>query len=243
MNNFVGYCPICETEREFYSYDDYWSCRSGLRAQDCPYGKCAVRERAIASTLFSIYTRDEVKNFTIHEAAPTTRGLTLWFLHNVPSYIRSGYWPDKQLGLIFGDLRNENLECQTFDNEVFDLVIHLDVMEHLFNPFQALQEIYRTIKSGGVCLFTAPTDIGRHKSEQVALMDGDEVNIVGKPEYHGNPQRPEDGALVTWRYGYDLPLLIQRETGFDVEVRRWQSRAIAVMGTMTEVYICRKLNT
>ena len=74
----------------------------------------------------------------------------------------------------------------------------------------------------------------------MAFQDADGLRIVGEPEYHGNPQRPEDGALVTWRYGYDLPLLIQRQTGCDVEVRRYQSRDIAAMGYKNEVYLFRK---
>ncbi len=126
-------------------------------------------------------------------------------------------------------------------DESVDVWLHLDVLEHLFNPFQAMREIYRTLVPGGVCLFTAPTYPDRARSEQVAFLEPDgSTRIVGQAEYHGNPQHPEQGSLVTWRYGYDLPLLLQRETRFDVEVRRWQSKAIAVMGPMTEVYICRK---
>lgn len=234
-------CPICDTCHNFSSEDDYWSCRSGLRAECCQYGKCAVRERAVAHALFSIYQKEAVKLSAIHEAAPTARGMSLWLMRNAPGYVKTGFWPDKQLGCDVNGFRNENLESQTFDDELFDVVLHLDVLEHLFRPFKALNEIYRTLKPGGVCIFTAPTYPDHLKSEQVAWqLDDGSIRITGEPEYHGNPQRPEDGALVTWRYGYDLPLLIQRETGFDVEVRRWQSREIAVMGTMTEVYICKK---
>ena len=142
-------------------------------------------------------------------------------------------------GTMVGGLRNEDLERQTFADATFDLVIHLDVMEHVFSPFLALREIERTLKSGGRCLFTAPTYPERVKSEQVAFREGDTVRIVGEPEYHGNPQSAE-GALVTWRYGYDLPLRISEHTGFDVEVRRWHARSRAILGPMTEVYILRK---
>jgi SAM-dependent methyltransferase len=122
---------------------------------------------------------------------------------------------------------------------VFDFVIHLDVMEHLFDPFGALREIERTLVYGGRCLFTAPTYPERVTSEQVAFNDAGGLRIVGKPEYHGNPQNAK-GSLVTWRYGYDLPYLIARKTGFDIEVRRWYSRTNAIMGPMTEVYILTK---
>ena len=131
------------------------------------------------------------------------------------------------------------MENQTFGDAEFDIVIHLDVMEHLFDPFRALAEIYRTLRPGGTCIFTTPTYPGRTLSEQVAFRQSNGIRIVGEPEYHGNPQN-KDGSLVTWRYGYDLPYLIGARTGFEVEVRRWHAPAEAIMGTMTEVYLLRK---
>lgn len=151
----------------------------------------------------------------------------------------SGYFPEHPFGSMVGGLRNEDLENQTFGNELFDLVVHLDVMEHLFSPFAALQEVYRTLKPGGRCIFTAPTYPERVRSEQVAFMEAGDLRIVGNPEYHGNPQN-SNGSLVTWRYGYDLPYLITNRAGFDVEVRRWYSPSKAIMGPMTEVYILTK---
>lgn len=139
-------------------------------------------------------------------------------------------------------IRNEDLERQTFADETFDVVMHLDVLEHLFDPFRALEEIHRTLKPGGLCLFTAPTEPHRFESEQVAFMEDGVLRVIGEPEYHGNPQGGGQGAIVTWRYGFDLPLLIQRRTGFDVETRRYQSRAIAAMGYMNDVYVLRKQN-
>lgn len=166
-------------------------------------------------------------------------GISLWLRKNCRGYVMSGYFPGKPFGEIIGELRNEDLERQTFENESFDVVLHLDVLEHVFRPFVALKEIERTLKPGGVCVFTAPTYPERQVSEQVAFQEPGGLRIVGVPEYHGNPQSAE-GALVTWRYGYDLPLLIARHTGFDVEVRRWYSRSRAIVGPMTEVYILSK---
>jgi hypothetical protein len=113
-------------------------------------------------------------------------------------------------------------------------------MEHLFRPFQALREIYRTLVPGGKCCFSAPTYHDLFNSVQVAFQQPDSsTRIVGTPEYHHNPQKPE-GSLVTWKYGYDFPLLISRETNFDVEVRRFQSKSAAAMGLMNEIYILTK---
>ena len=196
-----------------------------------------TRERALAATLFSICPASVVAGFAVHEPAPAGRGISTWMKANVPAYVASGYFPDKPFGTIVDGLRNEDLERQTFPDSSFDLVFHLDIMEHLFDPFRALNEIYRTLKPHGLCLFTAPTEWDRFESVQVAFKESGAVRIVGEPEYHGNPQRPEDAALVTWRYGFDLPLQIQRNTAFDAEVRRFQSKRKAVMGYMNEVYI------
>lgn len=234
----ISRCPICDHVRRFNADDDYYACRSDLASPDCGLGGCLTRERAIAKVLFSFHGRQALRRLHIHEAAPTASGLSRWMSDNCPNYVISGYFPDAPFGSIVGPLRNEDLEHQTFADESFDLVLHLDVMEHLFHPFQALREIYRTLKPGGLCIFTAPTYPEMQKSRQVAsLREDGTLSVEGTPEYHGNPQNPEQGVLVTWRYGYDLPLLIARETSFDVEVRRWQAPGEAVMGYMTEVYI------
>lgn len=239
-NAFTALCPICDQKQRFEAPDDFLHCRKDLIAAACPLHHCITRERALAATLWTLIPRERVKTLDIHEPAPAARSLSRWFRESVPGYVATGFHPDAAPGAMVGGLRNENLERQSFADASFDLVVHLDVLEHVFEPFQALREIARTLRPGGLCLFCAPTYAGRQASEQVAFAEPSGLRIVGEPEYHGNPQRPGDGALVTWRYGYDLPLLIQRQTGFDVEVRRFQSRAATAMGPMTEVYILQK---
>lgn len=234
-------CPICDLRLMFSAPDSFFSCRSKLRSEECPLGTCVPRDRALAKVVFSLFSGDCLRKASVHEAAPTSRGLTQWLRQNCPAYVHSGYFPDQPFGSMVGKFQNEDLEAQTFGDNSFDLVIHLDVLEHLFDPFIALREIARTLKPNGVSVFTAPTYEQRVKSEQVAFREPDgTLRIVGTPEYHGNPQHPTEGALVTWRYGYDLPLLINKQTGLDVEVRRWCSAGDAILGPMTEVYIARK---
>jgi SAM-dependent methyltransferase len=240
MKAFQSICPICQSEKLFRAEDDFYSGRDGLISPHCPYGKCATRERALAFVLRSEYTLLELRRARIHETSPAKRGIASWFLDHCPRYIQSGYFPTKPFGTMVNGIRNEDLENQTFTDGLFDLVVHLDVMEHLFRPFQALREIYRTLIPGGKCCFSTPTYHDLLNSVQVAFqLDDLSTEILGEPEYHHNPQIPE-GSLVTWRYGYDLPLLISRETNFDVEVRRFQSRRAAATGFMTEIYVLSK---
>lgn len=238
--SFIARCPICAERKRFECADDFWSCRDGMTSPECALWGCVTRERALATTLFSLVDRQVVQRWDIHEPAPVMRGLALWMQQNCPGYVRSGYFPAEPFGTVVAGIRNEDLEHQTFADASFDLVLHLDVMEHLFDPFQALRETYRTLRPGGLCLFTAPTERSRFESVQVAFLEDGVLRVVGEPEYHGNPQRPEDGAILTWRYGYDFPWLIQQRTGFDVEVRRFQSRGVAAMGYMNEVYVLRR---
>lgn len=234
-------CPICNVANEFTCEDDYWHCRDGLLARTCQLNGCITRERAIAKVLFDLRPRESLNDLVIYECSPAMRGLSLWLSKNCNLYHPTGYFPKYKMGQMVNGIKNENLESLTLSSESVDVWLHLDVLEHLYSPFVALAEIYRTLRKGGICLFSAPTYTDRFASEQVAYIDEDgNIKIKGAPEYHGNPQRPEDGALVTWRYGYDLPLLIQRETDFNVEVRRWQDNNSAILGPMTEIYILRK---
>lgn len=239
-----AFCDICKQNLQFEAPDSHWSCRDSLKSQACPYGGCVVRERALASAIFKYYSPPEMAYLSIHEAAPTMRGLSYWML-NVASpnnYIRSGYWPEMPSGTIVNGLVNCDLTSQPFEDEKFDIVIHLDVLEHLFEPFLALRECMRTLRTGGRLFFTAPVYPGRIKSEKVAFVaDDGSFEIIGTPEYHGNPQRPEDGALVTWRYGSDLASRILEETTCDVEMISTQQLARAILGTHTEVFIVTKV--
>lgn len=232
-------CSICRATQNYISSDDYFSCRDELRPTECKYKTCITRHRALAEVLFSVHPRSQFADLHIHESSPGAIGLSLWLSQNCRHYVMSGYFPQKPRGSLVGRLRNEDLERQSFPDNTFNCVIHLDVMEHLYDPFRALREIERTLVPGGRCFFTTPTYPGRARSEQVAFKEGSVLRVVGEPEYHGNPQSPE-GSLVTWRYGYDLPYLIAKTTAFDVEVRRWYSRTKAIMGPMTEVYILTK---
>jgi SAM-dependent methyltransferase len=239
-----SFCEICSQYQTFESPDEYWSCRSSLKSQQCPYGGCVSRERAIANAVFRFYPKQQFSSLIVHEAAPSSRGFSFWLRYCVPNiqYVRSGYWPDRTFGSMVGELVNCDLTNQHFDSDLFDIVFHLDVLEHVFDPWKALQECVRTLKPGGRMFFTVPIEPGRLKTEQVAFLGRQgEISIVGKPEYHGNPQRPDDGALVTYRYGYDITRLIAARLRCDVEMYSCQSTSKAILGPHSDVFVVTKL--
>lgn len=53
-------------------------------------------------------------------------------------------------------------EYLPFSDEVFDLVVSQEVIEHVRNPFRAMQEMRRVLKKGGILYCQVPFIIGYH---------------------------------------------------------------------------------
>jgi SAM-dependent methyltransferase len=230
-----GYCPICKTNTRFV-----WTNkldRDSLLCTSCP-SLSVPRERAMMLVLDR--ERPDWRELAIHESSPTDRGVSKVVRQECKRYIATQLMKGVELGTEAHGFRCENLERQTFDTEIFDIVVSLDVMEHVNEPQLALTEIARTLKPGGLYLFTAPTYKSVISTYRKSRYDEHgHVHFVGEPEYHGNPVDP-DGSAVTFHYGYDFPELISSWTGFDVDVIRFWDHEHGIIGDMTEVYVCRK---
>jgi SAM-dependent methyltransferase len=96
------------------------------------------------------------KDLNIHESSPSNCSITTKLTRECKGYIGSQYYPRQKFGEIINGYYNENLEEQTFEDEVFDIVITQDVFEHIYNPAKAFSEIARTLKFGGAHIFTVP---------------------------------------------------------------------------------------
>ncbi|RWC14095.1 MAG: class I SAM-dependent methyltransferase [Mesorhizobium sp.] len=230
----AGHCPVCEQDVEFRSpqawYRDFLVC-SGCGS--------IPRERALAYVLSNQFP--DWRGLSIHESSPSDRGVSRKLKQECAAYVATQFFVEQPLGAMNNGFRNENLERQTFGDAQFDLVVTLDVMEHVNQPELVLKEVARTLKSGGAYIFTAPTYKDRVKSERRALYkpDGTIEHFAPHPEYHGNPVS-DAGSLVTFHYGYDLAELMHSWSGMDVEVRRFHDHNHGIIGDFTEVYVCRK---
>lgn len=230
-----GECPICEAVVTFRARHPAF--RDHLKCSGCG---SIPRERALAVVL-----NREVpawRRAAIHESSPNGQlGISGKMRRECEQYVPTQFFVSEQLGTIVRGIRNENLERQTFPDGSFDIVVTLDVMEHVGEPADVCREISRTLRPGGRYIFTAPTFSGRTVSERRAryLRDGTPEHLVEPPEYHGNPLSP-DGSLVTFHYGYDLPELIYQWSGLNVEVVRFHDHRHGLIGPMTEVYVARK---
>lgn len=76
-------------------------------------------------------------------------------LFNGKEYIAAGYQPSSQYGKYNCDC-HQDIEYMTFNKNYFDGVICLEVLEHVKNPFQAVNEMKRVLKNNGMLLLTVP---------------------------------------------------------------------------------------
>ena len=224
-----GYCPICEADRTFRSLHSWY--RDHLLCSGCG---SIPRERGLALALDRHLP--DWRGLAIHESSPADRGISPKMRKEAPGYIATQFFSDEGLGETVRGIRNENLEQQTFEDSVFDLVVTLDVMEHVNQPDRVFREIARTLKPGGTYLFTVPTYKEKVTSDRRALYGPDgTVEHLAEPEYHGNPIS-DAGSLVTFHYGYDLAERIHEWCSMDVEICRFHAPSLGIIGEFTEVY-------
>lgn len=231
---FSGICPICDGGAVFRS-DTAWY-RDGLKCESC---HSIPRERALALVLSEL--RPQWRGLTIHESSPAKRGISLRLGKECKQYVPTQFFPGMPLGEVVRGFRNENLERLTFADSSFDIFVSLDVMEHVDEPESVFREAARTLRPGGLCLFTTPTYKQRVVTERRAkyLTDGTVDFLGNKPEYHGNPIS-DAGSLVTFHFGYDLPELIYAWSRLHSRVYRFHDRMHGIIGEFTEVYACFK---
>ena len=229
---FDGYCPICESKTSFRILGPWL--RDELKCTNC---NSIPRERALAFVLTR--TLPDWRNASIHESSPADRGISAKLKSQCIDYVASQYYPKISQQKV-GEYFNINLESQTFEDKKFDVFIALDVFEHILNPKAATQEIYRTLKDGGVAILTFPIikSLVLATDFRVKIINGN-VEYLKPIEYHGNPI-DESGSLVTVDYGYDIHKEISLWAKFETEVVRFNRRDIGVLGEFTEVVILQK---
>jgi len=191
-----GRCPACLEDVSFVSRD-LWLRDHFL----CSHCGCIPRERALMSVIESF--RPSWREELIHESSPVPRGASLRLSRECPGYLPSQYFPDQPPGTAVQGIRCENLEALSFADNSVDLHVTQDVFEHLFHPLRAFREIARTLKPGGMHIFTTPLVRKALPSRLRARLEGGEIRHLEPEEYHGNPVG--DGrSLVTVDWGFDI---------------------------------------
>lgn len=229
LNN--GHCSICGGRTVFIAYDSWL--RDSYRCVKC---LSIPRQRALVSALERFMPN--WKQLTLHESSPSGAASTM-LEARCYNYSYSQYFPEIQLGDYKDGIRCENLESLSFSNATFDIFITQDVMEHVFEPAKAFQEIARVLKPGGVHIFTTPVRFENVKSEQRARLVNGKLIYVHPAEYHKNPV-DENGSLVTYDFGRDFPFLVDEWSGLKTTVFLQENRKKGLEGSFLEVFVSQK---
>ncbi len=231
----TGVCPVCEQATEFKSENpwlrDYFIC---VKCGSIP------RERALAAVLSEL--RPNWRDLEIHESSPSSR-VSARLARECGTYTATQYDLSTPFGTMSpdGGYRSEDLEAQTFADASFDLVITQDVFEHIFHPDRAAREIARTLRPGGLHIFTVPLVRKAQASGRRATISPDgAITHLLPAEYHQNPI-DASGSLVTVDWGYDIAGHILNWSGMVTTIYSIDDLSRGIRAEFNEVLVSSKL--
>ena len=228
-----GFCPICNQNTIFISKHTWL--RDHFICSNCG---SIPRQRALMMTIEKYYPN--WRELCIHESSPDESAITKKFQNECREYIASHFYQQEKLGILINGYRNENLEKQTFENEIFDIVITQDVFEHIYNPEKAFSEIARTLKHGGSHIFTVPIINKFNKTETWAKQGNNgEPIFLKNEEWHGNPI-DKKGAPVTMHWGFDIIDFIKINSGLDTKIDYLYKLNYGIWAEYIEVLVSKK---
>jgi len=226
----IGRCPVCNNSTVFVRYDPWL--RDNYRCARC---WSIPRQRALIKKLEELIPNWKI--VTVHESSPG--GVSSDHIaRKAGRYVASHFFSDIPLGEIKWGFQCENLEEMTFADESFDLVVTQDVMEHVLEPGKAFFEIARTLKPGGMHVFTVPIYSGRETMIR-ARKGPFGIEHLKPPDYHGNPI-DENGSLVVTEWGRDIVEFIKRHSNLETIIYSYSDPAFGLEAEFLDVLVSRK---
>lgn len=255
-----GQCNVCGKGSRFF----YQGSNSQRESLNCEHCNTSSRYRSISRGLLRAIS--ELTGLEAHSltSLPYASGIKLRIYdtqlpfyaelcaYPLPDMLKATDWIDVHLSqyrpkepvgkTLLPGITNQNLECLTFSDGSFDVVITSDVMEHVRLDQRAHQEIYRVLKPGGIYIFTVPHSRAREETlTHVQIIDPDDVSkdmLLLEPVYHGDANSDNgNGALVYRIYGRDIDASLT-ELGFNVEYFCEDVEQHGIRNT--ELFYCRK---
>ncbi|OUL79970.1 methyltransferase domain-containing protein [Paraburkholderia hospita] len=234
-----GVCPVCGSESVFDGFTD-----NERESGACSHCGASNRQRQMAvmvRTLCSLAVSGPLSfpsGFSVYNTEST--GPLHLALRDIAGYTYSEYFgSDVPRGGEVGGIRNEDLQCLSFADESFDLVLSSDVLEHMPRPYDAHREIYRVLKPGGRHIFTVPFYPWEALDEVRAVETDSRVEYFGEKLYHGDPVRPGEGVLVWTIFG--LQMIVELASiGFQVSYWNLHEPTKGIIGPWSIVFDARK---
>jgi len=216
-----GYCTVCRDDRKFITSFMYASARASdgrlmpnwREHLSCMTCGSTNRVRATLNIVDQIFPDSgDARVYITEQVTPLFNILKTRRSDIIGSEYLS--W-DTRSGDIVDGLRHEDIQQLSFPSDSFDLILSLDVLEHVPFPEQAFAELFRCLRPDGRLIFTVPFDYTRGDDKIRARMTGEgEIEHLLPPEYHGNPLDMEKGALCFRYFSWGV-LDKLKEAGFE----------------------------
>lgn len=207
------YCSVCRSVQMCLPSSD-WNLRNAVHCQGCGHGG---RQRHAYSVIESVLARGaHTRRLIFEEVTPFKALLDERF----GRFRGSEYLgPDKRGGVAYWHegrpIVHEDMCAISLPDASVDLIVSLDVLEHLPDSGSALAECHRVLRPGGYHILTVPFYDARQTIRRAIVKLG-QVEHLMPPEFHGNPVSAE-GALVFIEPGVDF-VDVMRSAGFLVQV-------------------------
>ncbi len=93
---------------------------------------------------------------------------------------------------IFAEYPDIDIQKLLYKDETFDIVVHSDTLEHIYDSTQALRECYRVLKNDGVLFYTIPIVTNRLTKRRDGL----------SKSFHGSQDEDQGDDYIVWtEYG------------------------------------------
>lgn len=195
-----GYCEVCNRFVHFYVEEKVFASKkeSFRETLVCPRCGLSNRMRMTYSIISKYATMDNM--YITEQVTPFFKELKKKYPRLIGSEFISG---ECEPGSINNKIRHEDICNLSFDSNSLEMVISLDVLEHVYDYHDAIDEVYRVLKDKGIFIFSVPF-LYKQNEEQIRVIreNGKDIYIC-KPEYHGNPLS-KDGSLVYRIPGWSL---------------------------------------
>ena len=240
-----AYCVVCGKHEEFVVSSMY----SPGRFED---GRAIPNWREHLNCSCGLTNRHRATLHILHQELPPVQSDHIylteqatafysWFTEHYENVYGSEYFGnDHAGGTTVNGYRHEDVQNLSFPDKSFDLIISLEVLEHVPFPDRAFRELRRCLRDGGAALITAPfKDTSAHDEIRARLTETGEIEQLMEPEYHGNPVDPEGGALCFRYFGWDIHERL-RNAGFSrTEIVFYWSRRFGYLGNTNAIILAR----
>jgi 2-polyprenyl-3-methyl-5-hydroxy-6-metoxy-1,4-benzoquinol methylase/GT2 family glycosyltransferase/predicted nucleic acid-binding Zn-ribbon protein len=226
----TGYCAVCGSDSSFRfdstiitpQLQKAWGISDNLveafnrkESMFCSYCGASLRIRHLATVLMQTFLQisgtscesvvellrnKEFRQLKIAEI--NACGALHSYLKDHPNLYYSEWLPDGKPGEVHDGVRCEDLQCLTYPDNYFDIILTSETLEYVPESDRAWREINRTLKSGGYHVFTIPVIPSQRQTIQRArLVEGVRKDLL-EPAYHGTPER--QNMIVYTDFGMDV---------------------------------------